>query len=211
MSSSPNVVTSADGTRIAYDRAGDGPPVVLLGGAFQHRAVDPRTAQLAQLLATDHTVLHYDRRGRGDSGDTAPNAPEREIEDLAAMIEAAGGTASVFAMSSGGALALDATVAGVPIGRLAVYEPPLIVDGSRPPLPADYLRQLTELPAGEAVEYFLTTAAMVPRAYVAQMRDTPVCALADVVRSARAEVLPGQTHDVAPEVLAPVLLDFFRS
>src|SRR5262249_26634869 len=101
-------VTSADGTTIAFDRSGSGPALVLVGGAFQHRALDPRTAQLAELLASQLAVYHYDRRGRGDSGDTPPYAVEREIEDLAALIDDAGGSASVFGMSSGANLALRA-------------------------------------------------------------------------------------------------------
>ena len=88
---------------------------MLVGGAFQHRAVDPRTTQLAELLAGQFTVYHYDRRGRGDSGDTTPYAVGREIDDLAALIEDAGGSASVFGMSSGAVLALRVAAHGNPM------------------------------------------------------------------------------------------------
>src|SRR5215510_7573191 len=172
-----DTVTSADGTTIAFDRSGSGPALVLVGGAFQHRALDPRTAQLAELLAARLTVYHYDRRGRGDSSDTPPYAVEREIEDLAALIDHAGGSASVFGMSSGGNLALRAAAHGLAIEKLALYEPTFIVDDSRPPLPADYQATLTELVAadrrGDAVAYFMTTAAGVPGEFVEQMRQEP--------------------------------------
>ncbi|WP_026402677.1 alpha/beta fold hydrolase [Actinomadura rifamycini] len=114
-------VTSADGTRIAYDRLGDGPPLVLVGGMFCDRRT---TGDLAEALAAHFTVVNYDRRGRGESGDTAPYAPEREVEDIAALIAAAGGSAFVHGVSSGAALALLAAAAGLPIGRLTLHEPP---------------------------------------------------------------------------------------
>jgi pimeloyl-ACP methyl ester carboxylesterase len=161
-----NTVISQDGTTIAYDRSGDGPALILVGGAFQYRAFDPRTGQLAELLAPHFTVYHYDRRGRGDSGDTAPYAIEREIEDVAALVEEAGGSAYLFGMSSGAPLALDAA--------------PFIVDDSRPPVHEDYLARLTEFVStgqrGDAVTLFLTEAVGVPAEYVAPMRDTPMWA-----------------------------------
>jgi pimeloyl-ACP methyl ester carboxylesterase len=173
-----STVTSADGTTLGFDRLGDGPAVVLVGGAFQYRAFDPRTGQLAELLADRYTVVHYDRRGRGESGDTPPYAVEREVEDLDALIRAVGGSAALFGMSSGAALALDAVAAGLPVTRLAVYEAPFVVDGSRPPLPADYVAHLRELVAegrrGDAVEYFLTAGAGVPAEIVGQMRHAPM-------------------------------------
>ena len=170
-------VNSLDGTTIAFDRIGTGPAVVLVGGAIQYRAFDPSSARLAQLLAERFTVFHYDRRGRGASGDTQPYAPEREIEDLAALIEAAGGTAMVFGMSSGCGLVLDAAQRGLGISRIALYEPPFIVNDSRPPLPADYVAHLTALAAGgkrdAAVEYFMVNAAGVPAAYLSGMKQDP--------------------------------------
>ncbi|MDT4933951.1 MAG: hypothetical protein QOK11_1843, partial [Pseudonocardiales bacterium] len=173
-----NTVTSSDGTTIAYDRRGTGEPLILVGGAFQHRAIDPRTGELAELLAADFTVFHYDRRGRGDSTDTGLYAVEREIEDLGALVEQAGGSAFLFGMSSGAALVLDAAARGLGVPKLAVYEPPFVVDGSRPPTPRHYLQQLTELAAegrrADTVEFFLTAAVGVPAEVVAGMRHAPV-------------------------------------
>jgi pimeloyl-ACP methyl ester carboxylesterase len=172
-----NTVTSKDGTTIAFDRPGEGPAIILVGGAFQHRAIDPSTARLAELLAPNFTVYHYDRRGRGESGDTAPYAVEREIEDIDALIQDAGGSAFVFGMSSGAVLALHAAAAGLDITKLALYEPPLIVDDSRPRLPEDYRGRLTELLAtgrrSDAVELFLTEAVGVSAETVAPMRGAP--------------------------------------
>jgi pimeloyl-ACP methyl ester carboxylesterase len=258
-------IQSRDGTPIAFDRTGEGPAIILVGGAFQHRAIDSETAQLAALLSPHFTVFHYDRRGRGDSGDTPPYAVEREIEDLAALIDEAGGSAAAFGMSSGGVLALEAA-RSLPITKVAVYEPPFMVDegGLRPP--ADHQEQLTELAAsgrrGDAVEFFMTKVMSMPDEAVAPMRSAPMWPalegvaptlaydsavmgdfslpaerLASVAaptlvinggdtdprlrRAARAlwAVLPdvqhrtveGQTHQVAPEALAPVLEEFFAS
>ena len=117
--------TSADGTIIAYTRAGDGPPLVLVGGALDDGA---ENAALVPELAHAFTVFNYARRGRGASGDTPPYAVEREIEDLAAVLEAAGGSAAVYGVSSGGALALRAAAAGLPIPRLGLYDVPYILD-----------------------------------------------------------------------------------
>lgn len=155
-------VMSKDGTMIAVEKTGSGPALVLVDGAFVHRAIDQFPASLAELLAPRFTVAHYERRGRGESGDTTPYAVEREIEDLAAVVEAAGGSASVLGMSSGAVLALEAAVRGVAIERLLMWEPPFVVDDSRPPLPDDYVAHLDELVAagrrGDAMEYALTTA-----------------------------------------------------
>jgi pimeloyl-ACP methyl ester carboxylesterase len=133
---------------------------------------------LAQLLAAEFSVYTYDRRGRGDSGDTPPYAVEREIEDLEAVIEAAGGSAYAFGHSSGGALALEAAAAGAPISRLAVYEIPYIVDDSRPPLPDDYVEHLEELVANddrrEVVRYFMTVSVGMPGEVVDQMIESPM-------------------------------------
>ncbi|GLZ79673.1 alpha/beta hydrolase [Actinorhabdospora filicis] len=169
--------TSADGTKIAYDIVGEGTPVVLVAGAIGHRAIDPVSGALAGLLARRHTVLNYDRRGRGDSVDTAPYAVEREIEDLNAVIEAAGGEAAIYGISSGAVLAIRAA-GGLPgITRLAVYEPPVIVDDSRPPLPGDYVEQLDALlddgRSFDALALFMTAAVGAPVEYVDAMRGEP--------------------------------------
>lgn len=120
-------VRSADGTTIAFDQVGQGPALILVGGMFEQRAMESETAQLASfpLILQNFTVFHYDRRGRGDSTDTQPYAVKREIEDIEALIDKAGGEAFVFGISSGAALALEAAVE-LPnkIKKLALYEPP---------------------------------------------------------------------------------------
>ena len=170
-----NTVQSNDGTTIAFDRTGEGSPVVLVSGALGGRSSN---AQLAVLLAADFTVFNYDRRGRGASSDIEPYAVEREIEDLAAVLAEASEPACVFGTSSGGNLALEAAAAGLSIRRLALWEPNFLVDGSRPPLPNDYVDQLTELVAsgrrGDAVELFMTRAVGMPREFVAPMRAMPM-------------------------------------
>lgn len=113
--------TSADGTRLAYDRTGDGPAVVLIGGSLANRY---STRPLSKLLADEFTVYDYDRRARGESGDTLPYAQDREYEDLQAIIEVAGGEAMAYAHSSGAQLALEAATRGIRMSRLAIYEPP---------------------------------------------------------------------------------------
>ena len=117
-------------------------------GLFQHRAIDPGTAELAALLAPRFTVFHYDRRGRGDSGDTAPYAVEREVEDVGALIEAAGGSAALYGMSSGGALALEAAARGLAVTRLAVYEPPFTDDDGNVDPSDELAAGVAELVAG---------------------------------------------------------------
>jgi pimeloyl-ACP methyl ester carboxylesterase len=135
-------------------------------------------ASLAASLSPDFTVFAYDRRGRGESGDTAPYAVEREVEDLDALISEAGGSAFVFGHSSGGVLALEtARLLPTKIAKLAVYEPPFIIDDSRPPAPQDYAQHLMKLVSsgrrGEAVEYFMTEVGS-PAEVVAQMRQSPM-------------------------------------
>lgn len=170
--------TSKNGTTIAFDRYGDGEPVILVQPAFGHRSFNPQFVELAELLAPSFTVFNYDRRGRGDSGDTAPYAVEREIEDLDALINEAGGSAYVYGISSGAVLALTAANHGLAIRKLALYEPPLAVDDSRPPVPADYIQRLTKLVEddrrGDAVEYFMTVGVGAPPEMVAFMRTQPM-------------------------------------
>ncbi|MFC8535710.1 alpha/beta fold hydrolase [Streptomyces sp. NPDC057249] len=168
-------VVSADGTAIAYEKQGTGPAVVLVGGALMTRGA---SAELAALLAGHFTVITYDRRGRGESGDGSAYEVRREIEDIDALIEGpGGGSAMLFGMSSGAVLALEATARGSAVPRLALYEPPFVTDDSRPPLPADYVAHLTELTGrgayGDAVEYFMTVAVGVPGEMVAGMRQAP--------------------------------------
>jgi pimeloyl-ACP methyl ester carboxylesterase len=166
---------SKDGTTIAFDRSGDGPPIILVGGALADRSA---AAQLSAQLAPHLTVIAYDRRGRGDSGDTAPYAVEREVEDIEALIVAAGGHAFVLGHSSGAVLALEsARTHPDRVTKLVVYEPPFIVDDSRPLLPDDYVTQLENLVSaerrGDAVEFFMTTGVRVPAEIVAGMRQEP--------------------------------------
>ncbi|WP_163573099.1 alpha/beta fold hydrolase [Fodinicola feengrottensis] len=173
------MVTSADGTRIGYDRTGDGPAIVLVHGAFTDKT-HPTLATVAAALAPWFRVFNYDRRGRGESGDTRPYAVEREVEDLAAVIAAAGGSAMVFGGSSGSGLVLQAAFGGLPITRLALWEPPYHVDETAPPLSPDFADRLGKLVdsgrAGDAVAMFMTEAAQVPTELVAIMRADPVVA-----------------------------------
>jgi pimeloyl-ACP methyl ester carboxylesterase len=262
-----DTVSSPDGTAIAFDRSGDGPPLIVVGGALSDRAA---AAPLSALLEPRFTVVAYDRRGRGDSDDAPPYAVEREIEDLGAVIGVAGGEVFVFGHSSGAALALEGAIHGLPIARLALYEPPFIVDDSRPPLPGDFVEHLRELTAtgrrGEAVEYFMTEGVGAPAEAIPSMRESPywpslealahtlwydgvimgdnmvgkplsadrwssvtiptlvidggasppsmrnaVQQLVDVLPNARRLTMEGQTHEVDPTLLAPVLTEFFTS
>lgn len=257
-------VISKDGTSIAYDQIGKGPGVILVGGAFQYRAIDPKTARLAALLSPHFNVFHYDRRGRGDSGNTPPYAVEREVEDIAALIDEAGGAAFVYGMSSGAVLGLEAAARSLKIKKLALYEPPFMVKDSDPRLAADHAAQLARLISagrrGDAVEFFMTKIMGMPMQAVAPMRNSPmwppleavahtlvydatimgdfslpvkriasvtlpalaiaggaspawahnaVQAIAEALPDVKIRTLEGQTHDVAPEVLAPVLEEFF--
>jgi alpha-beta hydrolase superfamily lysophospholipase len=146
----------------------------LTGGAFQDRSA---LAAHAALLSSRFTVYNYDRRGRGESGDSPAYAVEREIEDIDALIHEAGGSALLFGGSSGAVLALDAAAHGLAIPKLALYEPPFVVDASRRPVPEDIGEQLKEMIAsgrrGDAAEAFMTQGANVPAEVVAQMRQAP--------------------------------------
>ncbi|MDQ0987208.1 alpha/beta fold hydrolase [Streptomyces sp. V2I9] len=252
-------ILSADGTPIAYLRQGEGPPLVLVGGALSTAATE---APLAALLAPRFTVITYDRRGRGASGDGGW-AAGREVEDLAAVVGAAGAGASLFGMSSGGALALEAAAAGLPVELCAVYEPPYTPGASGLLFKARCTTRLYRLlAAGDragAVELFLSMTG-VAEGTAARMRRTPrwaeleamahtlayddgllgdgaipaerfatvaartlvICGgfssaparatsrmLADALPRGRHRTLTGQMREVAPQVLAPVLAEFF--
>lgn len=255
------MTTSSDGTSIAFDRLGDGPPIVLVCGGSVDRMSN---AGLAAELATDLTVYNFDRRGRGDSGDTPPYAVEREIEDIAAIIEAAGGTAHLYGSSSGAALAMEAAAAGLPVGKLVMWEPPYSVNG-RPDLPSDtasVYREMVEAGRrGDAVEYFMSKVVGLPPEFVGSARQAPwwaqqeaiahtlaydatvmgdytiptetakavpvptiivdgeasfpmmhetADALAQLIPDAKRHTLPGQSHDVEPTVLAPIIVEVIR-
>lgn len=147
-------VTSADGTDIVFDRVGQGPPVIVVGGALMNRA-SPQ--EMVHLLAERFTVHSYDRRGRGESGDVLPYSPEREIDDLVALLDETG-PSRVFGMSSGGFLALGIAAHDARIVKAAVYEPPYLT-GDGPLSAADYRTRLDEAVATghpeRAVELFL--------------------------------------------------------
>jgi pimeloyl-ACP methyl ester carboxylesterase len=168
-------VTSRDGTTIAYETTGSGPPVILVDGALCHRAFGP-SRPLAGQLAGDFTVITYDRRGRGESGDGEAYAVGAEVEDIEALIEAAGGSAHVYGISSGATLALEAAQRDVGIARLALYEPPFIVDDGRSPIARDYSSRLSGYIVaerrGDAVRLFMREVGM-PALLVQAMRFMP--------------------------------------
>jgi pimeloyl-ACP methyl ester carboxylesterase len=168
-------VVSNDGTAIVFDRIGNGPPVILVDGALCYRGMGP-SRQLAELLSQHFTVITYDRRGRGASGDTAPYAVEREVEDIAALLNEAGGAAFVWGMSSGAVLALEAANRLRGIKKLALYEAPFIVDHTRPTTEGDWV-QIGEAVAAdrrsEAVKLFLKSVG-VPGFFLALMRLMPM-------------------------------------
>ena len=173
-----NTIRSADGTSIAFTKAGQGPPLILVDGALCSRSFGPMPKLAAQL--TPHfTVYTYDRRGRGASGNTPPHAAGREVDDIEALVALAseGETVFVHGTSSGSALALEAAKRIPPIAKLAVYEPPFIVDGTRSPIPDDYLARLDRLVAdgrtGDAVKMFMRFVGT-PAIFTAVMPLTPV-------------------------------------
>ncbi len=171
-----STTVSADGTKIGYTRTGSGPALVLVDGAMCFRGSSPNDA-LAKELSPHFTVYTYDRRGRGESDDTQPYAVEREFEDLAAVIKEAGGGASLFGISSGAALVLAAAQHGLPAPKLAVYEPPFVVDDTRKQIPADYKTRLDAAIAsgkrGTAVKMFMTEGVGMSALVVALMRVMP--------------------------------------
>jgi pimeloyl-ACP methyl ester carboxylesterase len=176
-------VISKDGTRIAFDRLGRGSPVIVVGGMLCDRR---KTAELAQQLAQEFCVINYDRRGRGDSSDTAPYAVEREVEDIAALISAAGGTAFVYGHSSGAALALRAAASRLPITRLVLHEPPYGPDdeGSK--------RSAREL-AGKVV------------AALAEDRGSDAIALFMTAAGVPQEMAEGMSSDLKTRAMAPTM------
>jgi pimeloyl-ACP methyl ester carboxylesterase len=204
-------VRSKDGTAIAFERLGAGPPVILVSGASTARSIH---AELAELLAEDFTVFNYDRRGRGDSGDTPTYALEREVEDLDAVITEAGGEAAVFGNSSGAVLALHAAAAGLPATKLALWEPPFMVDRDAPRRQQEYVAQLTALldagRRGDAMALFMTTIGL-PEAMIAGMRNAPMWSGMEAIAPTLvydATVMGDSTvpADVVSSVKAPTLV-----
>jgi pimeloyl-ACP methyl ester carboxylesterase len=166
-------VQSSDGTAIAYDRYGDGPPVILVGGALTSALRSfPSFVRLAALLSSTFTVFTYDRRGRGDSGDTAPYAVDREVEDLEALIAVAGGAAAVHGLSSGAVLAVEATARGAAITKLTLFEPPLPQDEPDPAAAVQRSQLIAAGRRGEVVKQFLTGIGL-PAQAIAGLRQTP--------------------------------------
>ena len=178
-------VTSRDGTVIAFDRVGEGPAVVLVEAAAHYRGFSSFDG-LVPYLAPELTVYTYDRSGRGESTDTTPYSPDREVEDLAALIVEAGGTAQVYGYSSGALLALRAAAHHLPISRLAVLEPPLQDEAEDEEPGSDLTRELAELVAdgrnGAAAEHFHRSIG-VPSELLADMRSTPQWAAIEAVAS----------------------------
>jgi len=267
-------VTSKDGTTIAFDQYGSGPSVILVDGALQYRAFDQGMKPLAEQLAEHFTVIHYDRRGRGESTDMLSNGFDREvalqceIDDIEALIEEAGGAASLYGISSGAALAMEAAIRlSDKVKKLAMYEAPYNDDNASRKAWKEYTKQLRELLAagrkGDAVGLFMmlvgASAADVegvrqhptwplwesvgPTLAYDHIADLPEDASVPVKRAAKvsvptlvmdgstsfpfmhetakklAEAIPnaqhrtleGQTHEVTPDVLAPVLIEFFKA
>ena len=252
---------SADGTVIAFDRLGEGPALVVTLGAF----CDRKTFVPPADLMARFTVVTWDRRGRGDSGDTAPYSPDLEVADLAAVISAAGGAAGAFVYghSSGAALVLRAAWSGVPMAAQVAYEAPFIIPGTRE-VPTDPSATITSLVEagrrGDAVRFWMTDVVRLPAQMVAAMEGAPfwsgleamtptlpydlaltayqgvpadelakitmpvlvlgggnspdwfrqtVQATAAAIPGARLVTLEGQDHGAPPEVLTPVLTEFF--
>jgi pimeloyl-ACP methyl ester carboxylesterase len=165
-------VTSKDGTTIAFEQSGKGPTVVLVSAALADR---DGTAKLAKLLSQNFTVINYDRRGRGKSTDTHPYAVEREVEDIDALMDTAGGSLYLFGSSSGAVLALEAaSKLGNRVKGLFLYEPPFIVDNSRPPMPEDLAEQVNKLVvanrSNDAVKLFFHQGMGIPTVFVTMMR-----------------------------------------
>ena len=168
-------VLSKDGTRIGYTVTGNGPPLLLVDGALCSRTFGPMAA-LVPLLTAHFSVVTYDRRGRGESGDTAPYAVEREIEDLLAIAAAVGSPLGVYGTSSGAVLAARAVAAGLPTRKLVLHEPPLALDGVHHPKPADFREQIAAFLAagrrGDAVKMFMGVVG-VPALVIVIMRLMP--------------------------------------
>lgn len=194
-----NTVTSKDGTTIAFDQSGQGSAVILVDGALQYRAFAQGMTELADLLAQHFTVIHYDRRGRGDSTDTQPYAVAREIEDFEALIDEADGSAFAYGISSGAALAMEAAIElGSKVRKLAKYEAPYNDDATARRAWKKYRQKLKELVTsgrgGESYPFMHNTAK----------------ALANAILNAQHRTLEGQTREVAAEALPPMLVEFFK-
>jgi pimeloyl-ACP methyl ester carboxylesterase len=170
-------VISKDGTAIAFDQVGKGQSVILIDGGMCYRGFGPMGA-LSALLSPHFTVFTYDRRGRGESSDTAPYSIRREVEDLDALVREAGGSAFVYGISSGAMLAMEASACGVALSKLALYEPPYMTDGHSSSAHVDHKAQINAFVAaghpGDAVEYFMTRMVGLPQEAAAGARQAPM-------------------------------------
>jgi pimeloyl-ACP methyl ester carboxylesterase len=175
MSSAVERVTSADGTAIAYERRGEGPPVIVVDGALCSRSFGP-SPKLAPLLASEFQVITFDRRGRGESGDTAPYSVEREVEDLAALVKVVGKGVALYGSSSGAALSIRAVASGLPVQRLVIYETPFVFPDGPSPVPPDRQSEIEQMVArgrrGDAVKTFMRMVG-VPAVVLPLMRVMP--------------------------------------
>jgi pimeloyl-ACP methyl ester carboxylesterase len=168
-------VTSEDGTTIVFDKVGDGPAVILVTGATATRGSN---AELVKLLSENFTVINYDRRGRGESGNNSPEASlDREVEDIAALIVEAGGSAALYGISSGGALVLEAAASGLNVSKVAVYEVPYSVDEDARERAREYGRNVAAAVAegrdGDAADLFLGLVGLPPD-MIAGMHHAPI-------------------------------------
>src|ERR1700677_1901567 len=260
-----STLSSPDRTAIAYDKEGEGPALILVDGALTVHA-SGSGSELARLLAPHFTVYGFDRRGRGESGDTVPYAGDREIDDIEALIDRAGGSAFLYGHSSGGPLAMRAAISlGSKVSKIAMYEPPYNNDPGAQESWSQYLRQLRQALAegrrGDAVALFMLfvgtpaeqvdgmrrapfwagmeavaptlaydhaailgepwsvpngLAARVPVPALVMAGDASLPFMPDAARAlsqaipqGQLRTLGGQTHEVIPAVLAPVLVEFF--
>jgi pimeloyl-ACP methyl ester carboxylesterase len=264
---SMNTLTSPDGTTIAYDKQGSGPALILVDGALTVHS-SGSGSELARLLAPHFTVYGFDRRGRGESGDTLPYAADREIDDIEALIDRAGGPAFLYGHSSGGPLAMRAAIRlGSKVSKIALYEPPYNNDPGVQEGWSRYLRQLGQTLAegrrGDAVALFMLLIGT-PADQIENMRRSPAWpgleavaptlaydhaaimgepwsvpaglgarvsvpalvmagdtslpfmpdaarVLSQAIPQGQLRTLAGQTHEVKPDALAPVLVEFFAS
>jgi pimeloyl-ACP methyl ester carboxylesterase len=193
MATAPQDITveSRDGTEISYDKVGSGPVLIVVTGASQFRKTDPESAELAHILSDQFTVINYDRRGRGMSGDNPPYSVQKEIDDIAVLIAANGDRASLLGYSSGAVLAIEAAIAGLPIDRVIAYEPPIVVEGSgRDPDRSDLIPRLdAALARGDRREvtriFFVESVGLLPEEHE------------DMMNSPSGEVLEG----IAPSLI----------
>jgi pimeloyl-ACP methyl ester carboxylesterase len=168
-------VLSADGTRIAYQTLGSGPPLIVVDGALCSRSFGP-SPQIAAAFSHAFTVVTHDRRGRGESADTAAYQTAREVEDVASLLAAVGGKAALLGLSSGAALALEAAASGLPVTRVAAYEPPFVEAPSSTEGQGHLARLQQRLASGDrggAVKYFMGPMVGAPAAMVFFMQLMP--------------------------------------